>query len=779
MKFKHIIFTFALTALFILACQRLQGPDQGSLEIILQFTENSAVSPEEPGKGNDARAVQALTSVHCEVKKSGSIIWNGYLTLEGDYFTADISLDAGSGYSVSIECYIGAQIAYTGSQTNITITAGETTTKTIPLQVTIPAAPSNLQIVNVTNNSVDMRWNDNSVNEDGFKIERRRGTSGSFSQIHTVGVGVESYPDSGLNENTTYYYRIRAYNSAGNSGYSDTASATTNLSIPNAPSNLQATAFSTSQISLSWTDNSDNEDGFKIERRRGTSGSFSQIHTVGVGVESYPDSGLNENTTYYYRVRAYNSEGNSGYSNTANATTNLSIPAPPSNLQAQVVSTSQINLSWDDNSVNETGFKIERKTGISGIFSQIAPVGANVVSYQNTGLDENTTYYYRVRAYNSAGNSSYSNIDSNTTFSFVEWEKTFGGSDYEYGYSVQQTTDGGYIIAGGTGPYGALCDVYLIKTDANGNKTWDRTFGGSSNDEGYSVQQTTDGGYIIVGETESYGAGEKDVYLIKTDATGNEQWYRTFGGNSWDYGESVKQTTDGGYIIAGYTQSFPFGGDGYLIKTDAVGDTMWTRIHRGEGYDHFYSVHQTTDGGYIIAGETSSFGAGLHDVYLMKTYANGNEQWHRTFGGSDDDRGYSIQQTTDGGYIIAGNTESYGAGSYDVYLIKTNASGIEQWHRTFGGSDNDRGYSVQQITDGGYIIAGYTWSYGAGWSDVYLIKTDAVGDTIWTRTFGEIGYDEGRSVQQTTDGGYIIGGYTWYYGQCFDDVYLIKTRANP
>jgi hypothetical protein len=356
----------------------------------------------------------------------------------------------------------------------------------------------------------------------------------------------------------------------------------------------------------------------------------------------------------------------------------------------------------------------------------------------------------------------------------VEWEKTFGGPDRDEGYSVQQTSDGGYIIVGYTTSYGyGVFDVYLIKVDANGNMQWSRTFGGPDRDEGYSVQQTSDGGYIIVGWT--LGAGGADVYLIKVDANGNMQWSRTFGGAGLDGGFSVQQTSDGGYIIVGGTTSYGAGGlDVYLIKVDANGNMQWNKTFGGARDDLGRSVQQTRDGGYIIVGYTTSYGYGVFDVYLIKVDANGNMQWSKTFGGSGDDEGYSVQQTSDGGYIIVGYTTSYGAGGLDVYLIKVDANGNMQWSKTFGGSARDEGYSVQQTSDGGYIIVGGTTSYGAGGLDVYLIKVDANGNMQWSKTFGGAKSDWGRSVQQTRDGGYIIVGGTTSYGAGGADVYLIK-----
>jgi len=362
--------------------------------------------------------------------------------------------------------------------------------------------------------------------------------------------------------------------------------------------------------------------------------------------------------------------------------------------------------------------------------------------------------------------------------SAIAFAKTFGGGDYEEAYFVQQTSDGGYIVAGVTGSFGVGGDVFLLKTDASGNLQWAKTFGESDYDWAYSVQQTSDRGYIVAGFTYSFGAGG-DVFLLKTDASGNLQWAKTFGGSSDDYALSVQQTSDGGYIVVGRTSSFGAGSaDVFLLKTDASGNLQWAKTFGGSDWDWALSVQQTSDGGYIVAGWTWSFGAGYNDVFLLKTDASGNLQWAKTFGGSNDDYAFSVQQTSDGGYIVAGRTWSFGAGYNDVFLLKTDASGNLQWAKTFGGSDWDWALSVQQTSDGGYIVAGVTWSFGAGSYDVFLLKTDASGNLQWAKTFGESDYEEAYSVQQTSDGGYILAGVTSSFGAGDYDVFLLKTDAN-
>ena len=351
---------------------------------------------------------------------------------------------------------------------------------------------------------------------------------------------------------------------------------------------------------------------------------------------------------------------------------------------------------------------------------------------------------------------------------------TFGGLYDDMGYSVQQTQDGGYIIAGFTDSYGAgYSDIYLIKTDGNGNQQWYKTFGGTNWDWGYSVQLTQDGGYIIVGLTYSFGAGDGDVFLIKTDGNGNLVWTKTIGGSDYACGRSIQHTSDGGYIITGcINPPINSKNDVYLIKTDANGDTIWTRTFGGSDFDDGNSVQQTTDGGYIIVGYTKSFGAGERDVYLIKTDANGDTVWTKTYGGTYDDHGYSVLQIPDGGYIIVGYTKSFCADEEDVYFIKTDTNGNAVLTKTFSAGDQDAGYSVQQTQDGGYIIAGFTEG------DIYLIKTDENGNQQWYKTLGGPDSDEGYSVQLTSDGGYIIVGNTRSFGACGYDVYLIKTDAN-
>jgi len=335
-------------------------------------------------------------------RKVGSTGTYGQIAAVGANATtwADTTVSAGQTYCYRVRAYLtwAGDSAYSNEACACTA---------------IPAAPTGMTATAVSGSQINLSWKDNSANETGFKIWRKVGTSGSWAVRATVGANVTSYQDTGLAPCTLHTYGVVAYNACRDSGASNAASATTRC-VPLAPTNLTATAVSGSQINLSWKDNSANETGFRIWRKVGTSGSWVVRATVGANVTSYQDTGLTPCTLHTYGVVAYNSNGDSGASNAASATTPC-VPLAPTNLTARAVSGSQINLAWKDNSTNETGFRILRRVGTSGSWALRATVGANVTSYQDTGLARGTVYTYGVVAYNSNGNSGASNAASAMT----------------------------------------------------------------------------------------------------------------------------------------------------------------------------------------------------------------------------------------------------------------------------------------------------------------------------------------------------------------------------
>ena len=364
---------------------------------------------------------------------------------------------------------------------------------------------------------------------------------------------------------------------------------------------------------------------------------------------------------------------------------------------------------------------------------------------------------------------------NSTTPPDTVWTATFGGLNNENCYEGHQTSEGGFITVGSTYSFGSGSnDVWLLKTDANGNEEWDQTFGGTASDYGYSVQECSDNGFIITGFTQSYGSGGFDVWLVKTNSSGNYQWNQTFGGTGNDFGRSVIQTDDGGFLIGGFTGSFGAGGnDIWLIKTNEYGIEEWNQTYGYTGEDVCYSVQQTVDGGFIIGGYTNSIGAGSNDFWLIKTDTNGNETWSNTFGGTGAEYSYCLQQTSDHSYVISGYTNSFGAGNYDFWLVKTDTNGDEEWNQTYGGTGAEKARYVIEANNG-FLVVGYadptlTYTY-----DLFLIKADASGNEEWTKTIGDSGNDYGYCIDQTTDQGFSISGYTNSFGNGGYDFWQIK-----
>jgi len=346
------------------------------------------------------------------------------------------------------------------------------------------------------------------------------------------------------------------------------------------------------------------------------------------------------------------------------------------------------------------------------------------------------------------------------------WSRTFGGPSSDPAGSVAVTADGGYILTGMTLSKGSgQGDIWLVKTDKNGTEEWNKTFGGPKMDIGRSVIQAMGGGYVIAGSTKSSGAGNTDAWLVKTDENGTESWNRTFGSRSADDAASVKQTADGGYILAGYT-SRSGNNDLWLIRTDKNGTEEWNRTIGGPGNEEANSVAETADGGYILAGKTNSYGfgrdseEGYADAWLVKTDGNGTEQWNIPLGGNMVDEAHSAIQTMDGGYVLTGCTNAMlfaDNPASEILVAKARHNGTLQWQMSFGEPNRNEGQAVQQVEDGGYLVSGYTNSYGDSEGDALVAGISPAGEVVWTKAFGGIGSQSPTALIRTEDG-YVIAG---------------------
>jgi hypothetical protein len=364
------------------------------------------------------------------------------------------------------------------------------------------------------------------------------------------------------------------------------------------------------------------------------------------------------------------------------------------------------------------------------------------------------------------------------------WARIYGGPAADAGYWAQQTPDSGFIVVGETASFGAGGrDVFVVKTDGQGDTVWLRTYGGPKDDYGrVIIHAPTDSSYIILGTTNSFGPGRADVLLININMEGDTLWMRTYGRTAvHDYGSSIQRTEDGGYIIAGYT--IPIGGtdhDILLIRTDAGGQALWMKTYGSPAaHDYAFCVRQCSGGGYIVAGRRVALDDSHDDIILMGTSPDGEIIWERALGGPGHDYCQALAPTRDGGFIAVGYTSSFGAGLYDIYVIKLRKTGGILWQRTYGGPRNDYGYSIQATDDGGYLIAGETESFGKGSSDVYVIKTDYRGRVAWTRGYGGPGPDGARYARRLPDGTCIITGRSKHFGAGQYAMLLLRLGAGP
>lgn len=399
----------------------------------------------------------------------------------------------------------------------------------------------------------------------------------------------------------------------------------------------------------------------------------------------------------------------------------------------------------------------------------------------------------------------------------IEWQKTFGGAYSEYLLGVEQLLDGGFVLAGfsdsrASGNKSSLnfggTDYWIVRLDASGQRLWDQSFGGAGSDENNCVQQTADGGFILGGSSSSDPGGNKisphfgsgfnyDFWVVRLDASGAALWDRSFGGTGEDQLNSLQQTVDGGFVLGGSSASGTnshknapnLGGhDFWIVRLDANGDKLWDQSFGGASSDILASLKKTQDGGFILGGASSSDPGGnktsphfgpvfTYDFWVIRLDPNGNKLWEKTFGGSGDDFVLSTQETADGGFIVGGmsdsspggNKTSPNYGSRDFWVVRLDASGNKLWEQSFGGSGDDRVKSLQQTVDGGFLLGGMSTSGltgnkstpGFGGSDFWVVRLDALGNKLWEQSYGGAKDDELHALQQTADGGFILSGHSF------------------
>jgi hypothetical protein len=379
----------------------------------------------------------------------------------------------------------------------------------------------------------------------------------------------------------------------------------------------------------------------------------------------------------------------------------------------------------------------------------------------------------------------------------IEWARSFGGSDIDQAYCIEQTSDKGYIIAGSSysndldivGHHGSTdsADYWIVKLDSNGNLEWQRSLGGAGEDVANCIKQTPDGGYIVAGYSSSKNGdvsgnhGGYDYWIVKLDDNGKILWQKSYGGTNDDKAYSIIQTQDSGFLAIGSTNSndgdvSKTGSDTlksgrcWIVKLDSNGSLLWEKILGNYLVENTYSVKQTSDHGYIIAGQED------FSYWIIKIDNQSNLLWQKSFGGINDDVAYSIDLTSDGGLIVAGYSSSSDGevtgnhGNADYWILKLDNNGNLKWERSFGGSDADAAYSIMQTLDHGFIVAGYSASNDGdvtgnhGGNDYWIVKLDSLGSLLWQESLGGPGEDFALCIRQTADSGYVIAGSSDFDG---------------
>jgi len=586
----------------------------------------------------------------------------------------------------------------------------------------------------------------------------------------------------------------------GSGGGADPANGGVSVTTPTSPSALLVQSSTQSQVNLLWSDNATNETGFRLERKQGVSGTYSELVSLSENVISYSDTSVGTGETYIYRILAYNSVGNSAYSSEVTANVPGTPPDAPSVLSAIVVSASQIDLSWTDNSVNEMGFYLDRKKGETGTYSRIATVDATVTGYRDNVLDEQTHYFYRVSAYNLGGISAYSNEADATTGSVSAaglWSRTYGGPGDSRAYSVINTSDGGFMLAGTLNLNSSgrsNQDIWLLKLKADETIEWQQSYGGTDKDVAKMLRQTSDGGYVVAGESASFNttSASSDVWVLRLDNQGNIVWEKRYGFGPAERAEAIVQTDDDadgvrddGFIVVGQSASV---NGAWIIKLDSAGDVVWQQLHEaGFGPVNGYAVQQTADRGFIITGDVYNSTTTQRDLWVLKLATDGSVNWQNTVAGADNSTGTAIIQTdddgdgtNDNGYLVVGHTDTDSSNLIQqaLWAIKLSNDGTISWQKYFLGNGTEAAYDVIQTSSRGFLIAGTTTGFAASSNDFWLLHLLPDGSVDWEKRYGGLGGETAYAVQQATDSGYIVVGSTGSFTVGRTDIWALRLDAS-
>jgi hypothetical protein len=360
----------------------------------------------------------------------------------------------------------------------------------------------------------------------------------------------------------------------------------------------------------------------------------------------------------------------------------------------------------------------------------------------------------------------------------VTWAEAIGDGDYDWAYGAGRTPDGGFVLAGETWATGdEHLDIMAIRLDAQGEVRWQKIFTSEADERHRGLAMARDGGFVITGARDASEETGHDILAVKIDADGEIVWQVVYGSPGYDWGHTIEATSDGGFIIGGET--LPSGGTHTMVvlKIDGQGNIAWQKVFPRETYGWSIAIHEAPDGGYFIGGETYNMDGNGSSAWVLRLDEAGMIVWQKVYGGESWVEVWSIAGTPDGGVVLAGATQAFGAGLNDFWIFRLDADGEVRWQKACGGIYNDHAKGVEVTADGGFVVTGETWSAGAGNEDILLLKLDADGNAVWQRTYGGPDSDWGWAVFQAADGGFFLHGTTDTYGAGEIDIWALKTDA--
>ncbi len=522
-----------------------------------------------------------------------------------------------------------------------------------------------------------------------------------------------------------------------------------------APANVTLVVISSGTVRITWSP-VENAEGYNLYRSFTGTDDYVRVNPWLLFDCWYEDGGL-PTAMVWYKVAAVRDGEDQTLS--APCECDVSLLPAPANARAAYLSDVSLRVSWDPVTSAE-GYNLYRSSSEYGPYARVNGATLIATSFDDAGLTPVTDYWYKVAAVRDE-------IDQTecapiSGYTGHRWVKSYGSLA---AHAIQQTSDGGYVYAGSTSSFGAGGeDVSVVRLDADGAVTWQKTYGGTGDDIAWSVQQTADLGFIFAGSTASFGGGGTDVWIVKLATDGAVSWQKAYGGTGNETARSVQQTADGGYIVAGSRAS---SGAFWVLKLASDGSVTWEKAY-GSGTDYeACDVQQTADGGYIVAGTVfNPSGAYLDDLWILKLASDGAVSWQKRYGGSGTEVAAAIRQTADEGYIVAGSKVATDSG-YDFWVLKLASDGTVTWQEScasvlYFGYDYtffDYARSIAQTSDLGYIVIGST-EYDYSSNDLWVVKLASDGTVSWQKRYGGDGDEDGYSVRPTPDGGCVVAGTT-------------------